>query len=152
MASRNPVSGGGRNSIGRDIKGFFKAEGFAQAAKALDGVVDAVVGARMKDVYYEAGVIYRDEAIRLAPYDPDRKEGVHLNEAIFVSRGRESEPNVLVGVRYFPGGAPHAHLQEYGWAEGQAQPYMRPAGQNVGGQVAEVIRDGLIEIVESIKK
>jgi HK97 gp10 family phage protein len=143
---------GSRNSVGRDAKNAMRVDGLKEIVKALEGIVDQATGARMKEVYYEAGVIFRDEARTRAPFDPKRKKGTHLRDAVFVSRGPAHLPDVLVGVRYFPQGAPHGHLVEYGSATREAHPFIRPAAVAVGPRVAEKISSGLIQIVDEFKR
>lgn len=143
------VIGGNRNSISRDLRNALRVEGLKETVQKLERIVDAATGREMKQVYYAAGKEFRDEAKTLAPFDPERKEGTHLRDAIFVSWGKDEEPNVLVGVRTSgESSAPHAHFLEYGWEDGEAQPFMRPAAAAAAPRITKIIGGGLIKIVE----
>lgn len=148
MAARRSVISGSRNSISRDARKAFQIEGIDEILDNVSRVIDGVSGKKAKEVYYEGGKILRDAARRNAPYDPGRKRGTHLRDAIFVDEGPENKPNALVGVRYNPGGAPHAHLVEYGSSRSQAQPYFRPAIVSAGPRIGETIKKGLRKIIE----
>jgi HK97 gp10 family phage protein len=140
---------GSRNSISRDARQAFQIEGLGEIVDKLAAIVDAPTAREAKEVYYEGGKILADQARANAPYDPDRKKGTHLRDAIFVTRGDESKPDVLVGVRYNqPRGAPHGHLLEYGTAKMKAQPFFRPAMTQTGRVIASTIKTGLLRVIE----
>lgn len=154
------VISGNRNSISRDARRAFHIEGLKEIQENLSKVVSASTGRQMKEVYYDAGVMLRDQARANAPYDDERKRGTHLKDAIFVDWGVDSKPNVLVGVSYgLRGrkGAPHAHLIEYGWINRagrreSGKPFMRPAIASTGPRIADHIKNGFLEIIRANTK
>ena len=162
MPRRIPISGS-RRSVTGEARKALQIEGLEEIHDRLAAIKNAVTGRQVKDVYYAAGRRLRDRARANAPYDPGRKKGIHLRDAIFVDWGEENKPNVLVGVRYgladltgygiIPGtGAPHAHLVEYGSARTSAHPYMRPAIAQEASAIANDIKQGLLKIIESATK
>jgi HK97 gp10 family phage protein len=138
---------GSRNSISGSARKAFGIEGLKEIQDKLKTKIDDVTGQKVKDLVYENGVILRDRARANAPYDPGRKKGTHLRDAIFVSRGDPDKADVLVGVRYRVPGAPHAHLVEYGTSKMQARPFFRPAMAQTGQQIASNIKTGLLKIL-----
>lgn len=136
-----------RPSVSREAAKAFRIEGIAEIQANIAKVMNRAVGTAAKDVYYRAGVILRDRARANAPYDPGRKKGTHLRDAIFCGRGDPTKPNVLVGVRYKVPGAPHAHLVEFGTSKWAGKPYFRPALAQSGPQIASTIKDGLLKII-----
>jgi len=97
------------------------------------------------DLYKRAGKIARDRARELCPYDPKRKRGVHLRDAIFVDARYRGKPSVLVGVNYRL--APHAHLVEYGTVRWAGKPFFRPAVAQTASTVRAMLRQGIAEII-----
>lgn len=150
MATRRSVISGSRNSISGDARKAFQIEGLDEIQRKLGDIIDAVNGKKVKEVYLEGAIILRDEAKKNAPYDPKRKSGTHLRDAIFAARGDDNKPNVLVGVRYKS--APHAHIVEYGSVKTSAHPYIRPAIAATGSKIASTINDGLLDIIEDAAK
>lgn len=147
--ARAPISGSRQSISGAARKGF-AIEGLKEIQDKLSKIVNEVTGREMKRVYLDAGKELRDQIRRNAPYDPKRKKGVHLRDAIFANAGPENIPNVLVGVRIgrkYRGGAPHAWLIEYGSSRSRAQPYLRPALSQKGPQIGRTIKDGLLDII-----
>ena len=112
----------------------------------------------LKGVYFEAGKLPRDRAKALAPYNPKRKTGTHLRDAIFVAPGEPEESNVLVGVsRKRKGGAPHGLLIEYGVNRAKtgnvpARPFFRPAVAETRQAMAKIIITGFLAAVEKAPK
>lgn len=151
MARRMPISGS-RRSVTGEARKALQIEGLEEIQDRLAAIMNGVTGRQVKDVYYAAGRRLRDRARANAPYDTGRKKGTHLRDAIFVDRGDGNKPNVLVGVRYFPNGAPHAHLVEYGSARNSGHPYMRPAIAQEAAAIASDIKQGLLKIIEDAVK
>jgi HK97 gp10 family phage protein len=116
----------------------------------LKEIMNATNAREVKQVYYEAGTILRDQIRANAPYDPKRKRGTHLRDAVFVDEGREDAPDVLVGVNYRK--APHAHWSEYGNARHAATPYFRPAISQTVPRIAQKIKDGLLAVIAKAVK
>jgi HK97 gp10 family phage protein len=90
--------------------------------------------------------IIRDSAKSLAPYDSSRSSGVHLRDAIVVSRVRSTNDVYIIGTRSKgKKAAPHAHLQELGTVKMSPQPFLRPASE-VSAQAA------INEIIKRLEK
>lgn len=88
-------------------------------------------------------------ARQYAPYDPTRKKGTHLRDAILISDGASIYQDVLVVVRYKRPGAPHAHLLEFGTVRMAARPFMRPAASAAAPEVRQIIAEELIPFIQS---
>jgi HK97 gp10 family phage protein len=116
----------------------------------LKEIMNATNAREVKQVYYEAGTILRDQIRANAPRSTTRKSGTHLADAVFVNWGRDDAPDVLVGVNYKK--APHAHWLEYGNARTAAQPYMRPAISQTVPRIAQKIKDGLLAVIAKAVK
>lgn len=90
--------------------------------------------------------IIRDSAKSLAPYDPSRSSGVHLQDAIVVSRVRTTNDIFIIGTRSKgKKAAPHSHLLEFGTVKMSPQPFLRPASE-VSAQAA------IDEIIKRLEK
>lgn len=127
--------------------------GFEELDRNARRVAGAVGAAKAKKVYADAGSVIQNRAKQLAPYDSKRKKGVHLRDAIFMYTRNPRESFVIVGVRYEPRGAPHAHLLEFGHATRNGgfappKPYMRPAVTGESANAGKIIREGLLAIIE----
>jgi HK97 gp10 family phage protein len=127
-------------------------EGLPELNKNVDNLLKEMghkegqrVGDRIKRVLMGAALTIRDEARDLVPV----KTGL-LKSAIFAAYGDERKPDVLVGVNHRI--APHSHLVEFGARGGQmpAQPFMRPAIAATRGIAANMVADGLKDIIEDI--
>lgn len=124
--------------------GAVRITGGKELRDELAKLVNEVTGKEMKEVYYQAATILRDEAKRRVPV----KTGL-LKRAIFASKGEERRPNALVGVDYRQ--APHAHLVEFGHggrSPAGPKPYMRPALEAKRKEIRQAMVDGLSAIVE----
>jgi len=108
--------------------------------------------AAAKAVFHKAGLVVRKYAMYFAPYDPKRKKGTHLREAILVSDGPLAFTDVLVTVRYRRPGAPHAHLIEFGTVKSGAHPFMRPAAATAAGEVQAIIHKELMPLIKGAPK
>lgn len=131
-------------SIRREAARAFRFEGMKELQNALADIVDATSGREAKDVFYEAGVVLATQIRANAP----RGRTGNLRSAIYVARGPDIYPNVLVGFRW-PRGA-HAHLVEYGHGgphPAPPHPFVRPAISSTKGQIQQIIRDGLGNII-----
>ena len=116
-------------------------------------ILDRTTGRKAKEVYMMAGLVLRDEARDLAPIikkNPKNPKAWQLpgvlKKAIFAAYGKESEPNVLVGVNYKI--APQAHWIEYGTSRIPAQPYMRPALTATRAKCVAIIAEGFRGIID----
>jgi HK97 gp10 family phage protein len=105
-----------------------------------------------KKVFMDAGRIVRDRARDYAPFDSGRKKGTHLRDAILVSPGPKSFPDVLVTVRYRRPGAPHAHLVEFGTVKMAARPFLRPAVSATRLQVQAQIKREFLQLIKETPK
>jgi HK97 gp10 family phage protein len=99
-----------------------------------------------KRIYLRAAAVLVREAKRLAPYDPGRKKGTHLRDAIFLGPGDPQRPDVLAGVNRKK--APHAHLVEFGTVKWRGKPYWRPALAATKEQIQKIIAEGLLGLME----
>jgi HK97 gp10 family phage protein len=136
-------------------------QGQREVIEKLKEIMNETTAREVKQVYYEAGTILRDQARANAPRSKTRTKGTHLADAIFVDMGRDDDPNVLVGVRYSPNGAPHAHLVEYGRQlknaefgseKVAARPYFRPAISQTIPLITQKIKDGLLAVIAKAVK
>lgn len=112
-----------------------------------------------KKVYMRAAMKLVTEAQDLAPFNPDRKQGTHLRDAIYAAYGPDTRPNVIVNVNYKK--APHAWLEEHGTkprstkagknrGSGPAQPFMRPALAATRPIMLATIQEGLELIIAGL--
>lgn len=93
----------------------------------LDNLQELVKGLSYREIQHaaaEGAEVIAEEARRRVP----RKTGL-LKENIVVRTEKRGRPvHAYVGVIYGLGGAPHAHLVEYGTARGgKPHPFIRPA-------------------------
>lgn len=90
--------------------------------------------------------VIRDAAKQLAPYDPSRKTGTHLRDAI-VAR-KVPRTNDLYNVGTLSRVAPHAHLLEFGTVKMPPAPFLRPAAaysnQKVAVKMIKIIGNGIL--------
>lgn len=145
---RTPISG---RSISGETKKAFAIEGMREALDNLAKVMNAVSAREAKEVMYDAGSIIYREIVKNAPVDDG-----DLKNAVFVGRGQESKPNVLLGIGY--GKGPHAHLVEYGTEKRHhksgkyvgyvnANPFVRRSIDATAEQVKRRLIDGLRSVV-----
>lgn len=149
MARRRIISAS-KSTISAETRKAFQIEGLDEILARLSKIMDGMTGKEAKTVYYHAGILLKNQMVANAPYDPGRKKGIHLRDAIFCGRGDENKPHVLVGVNYKK--APHAWLVEYGSHRWQGKPYVRPAITQTGSRIGSTIKEGLIAIIEKHAK
>jgi HK97 gp10 family phage protein len=157
------------------------AVGLPELQKRIADLINAVdgksAGREVKKVWMRAALVVRDEARSRAPLiksDPAHPKkwqapGI-LKKAIFAAYGKDTAPNVIVGVNY--GMAPQAHWIEFGTAERQTgdmkgkstgkhaanrgsvppQPYMRPALAAARAQAIEIMAAGYRDLIEANAK
>jgi HK97 gp10 family phage protein len=132
-------------------------EGLDTLYDNLERIVGNTTAEKLKPTFFQAGAALRDQAKNNAPYDPRRKKGYHLREAIFCAPGQKNEPNVLVGVsrsrkkRGAPS-APHGILVEYGTVKMPAQPFFRPAIAQTKETMTKIIITGIEKAIgDSLK-
>ncbi len=155
--ARNVVTPKGKAAI---------VEGLPDLQKRIADLLGRTVsGGEVKKVWMRGAVIIRDEAIRLAPIiqsepkslKPWQRPGA-LKQAIFAAYGKETAPNVIVGVNYRK--APQAHWMEFGTAERTTksganrghvtpQPYMRPALATKRAEAIAAMGQGYRELIET---
>lgn len=135
-------------------KGASNVAGLPELFRKLSDLGEAVESDDVYKVLMHGAFVLRDEAKDLAPYDPARKSGTHLRDAIFAAEGDPSKdkrgPNVIAGVNSRL--APHAVLIEKGTSRMPAQPFWRPAITTVRGAVANIYAEGLKKIIAKVVK
>lgn len=144
MPPRRSVGSGSRGSISSAARKALRIEGIAEIQERIAAVLDSTTGKQAKDVYVKAAVYGRDQVRLLAPIKTGK-----LRSAIFAARGDENKPDALLGVNYRI--APHAHLVEFGHGgphPAGPKPYMRPGIERASRGIAEIIKDGLLEVIE----
>ncbi len=95
--------------------------------------------------------VIADEAKLNAPFNPERKTGVHLRKAIQLKKDKQNRNKFgwVVGTEYKGSkAAPHAHLLEYGTVKMAAQPFLRPAFAAKHAEAEEAIIQKLASEVE----
>lgn len=123
----------------------FKVEGLDDLRRSLSAIRAIGGDRRLKEIAEEgARVLYRSMVDR-APYNPRRRRGTHLRDAIFIGLGPPEYANVLVGVNMRK--APHAWLVEYGSRFWSGRPYFRPAIELLGDVVMGMIQRGVEQLL-----
>jgi HK97 gp10 family phage protein len=120
-----------------------RLEGLPELQAKISAIIDRSTGREVKKIHMGGALVLRDEARDLAPILQKPKKGRVaglLRSAIFAAYGKESTPDVLVGVNYRI--APHAHWLEFGNVRIPAQPYMRPAITATRSKIVAVIAEG----------
>lgn len=124
-----------------------------EATIGKDAGEGRAIGRELKRVFMGAALVLRDEARDLAPIiksnpknpKPWQAPGT-LKSAIFASYGKDTDPNVLVGVNYKR--APQAHWIEFGTSDTPPQPYMRPALTATRPKCVAIIAEGFQGVIE----
>jgi HK97 gp10 family phage protein len=150
MATRRTVISGTRSTVTSGARKGFAIDGLPELQASLAGMIDAMSAKEVKQVARGGGEIVADVIKREAPYDPNRKEGIHLRDAIFVGGGKQDKPDVLVGVNLRK--APHGLLVEFGTTKKQPNPFFRRGVAQSGNAAAEHIERGLIQIIDQAAK
>jgi len=98
--------------------------------------------------------IIRDSAKSLAPFNPYRSSGVHLKDAIVISRIRSTNDVHIIGTRSKgKKAAPHAHLLEFGTVKMSPQPFLRPASEvSAEAAINEIIKKLEKGVIREAKK
>jgi HK97 gp10 family phage protein len=119
------------------VKQTFRIEGLAALDRALAELPKATAKGVLRRAGTKAMQIMADEAIRLAPDDPNTQAPHDLKSSIKVSSkqksGRQTQraPEGKGNVRIYMGptkdGYPQAIPQEFGAVQHGPNPYMRPA-------------------------
>lgn len=142
------------------------AEGLPELQKRIAEVLNrgTVAGFELKKVWMRGAVIIRDEAKRLAPVIQDPPANLKpwqrpgsLRDAIYAAYGKETSPNVIIGVNYRK--APQAHWMEFGTEDRHTKaganrgsvsprPYMRPALFAKRAEAVSVMAEGYRELIE----
>lgn len=133
--------------MARSVK-FTKVEGLAEFADAVEKLKGKVSGEDVRKVLMRGAFVIRDEAKARVPVDTGK-----LKESIIATYGKKDpdDLNVLVGVKYGKGGAPHAHLVEFGTSKMPPRPFFRPAVSSKKTEAGEKIAEGLKKLIE-VKK
>lgn len=107
--------------------------------QAIDRLPDKL-GLKVTRNAVKAGAnVIAKRARRLAPFNPNRKTGLHIREVIVVKRLDGTNDIMRIGVKYGRGGAPHAHLLEYGTVKMSPRPFMRPAAEQTLTEISQKI-------------
>ncbi len=133
--------------MARSVK-FTKVEGLADLADAVEKLKGKVSGDEVRRVLMRGAFVIRDEAKARVPVDTGK-----LKESIIATYGKKDpdDLNVLVGVKYGKGGAPHAHLVEFGTSKMQPRRFFRPAVTAKKNETGEIIAEGLRKLIEGKK-
>mgnify|MGYP001609833769 CR=1 FL=1 len=133
-------------------KKYPKIVGLEELVGVFNALGAQVEEDKVYDVLMDAGDVVKDEVRSRAPYNPKRKKGTHLRDAVFVSEGDPSKwpggPNILVGVSAKK--APHRHLVEYGTAKMAAKPYWRPGMRAAQEGVARTLKAGIGKLIDQV--
>lgn len=136
-------------AVGKKYPAVLGLEALVDKLNALGNQVEEQ---KVYDVLMDAGDVVRDEVRSRTPYNPKRKKGTHLRDAVFVSEGDPSKwpggPNILVGISAKK--APHRHLVEYGTSKTAAKPYWRPGTRAAQEGVARNLKFGISELIEQV--
>ena len=129
----------------KGLRKAFKLEGIEEIQANVANVINATTGKQAKDVYVAAAVYGKNQVVPLVP----RGKTGNLRRAIFAARGDENKPDALLGVNYRI--APYAHLVEFGHGgphPAGPHPYMRPGVTRAIPGIAQIIKDGLLKVIE----
>lgn len=101
--------------------------------------------------------VIRDKAKELAPYNPKRKSGTHLRDAIAAKRVSKTNDLFDIGVRRTgKKRAPHGHLLEYGTVKMEAKPFLRPAADQsfdkAVGRILNNLNNGILKVSKEIAR
>ncbi len=116
-----------------------------QFVKSIEALKDRVSGKDTRRVLMRAAIVMRDEARNRAPVDTGL-----LRESIIASYGnpnRSDEVSVFFGPDYRRGGS-GAHFSEIGTSKEPARPWLRPAIAAKKKEAAQIIEEGLKDIIE----
>jgi hypothetical protein len=139
--ARQGVTPGKLKTVGAEIG----IEGIPEIKANIAKVLDRALGEKAKKVFMRAAMISVKEIRDLAPYDPLRKRGTHLRDAVFADYGDPKKPNVIVGVN--PKKAPHGHWLEYGNVRMKAKPYFRPGVNAARAPMAAELATGMKNLI-----
>jgi len=109
-------------------------EGLPECLAAFEKLGGTFDGMGLELELLDCAGIMRDNIKMLAPYDPTRKKGAHLRDAIVAktfSRQTYEQPAAFVAIDYSvfgKHGAPHAHLVEFGTVERYTKGTLREWG------------------------
>ncbi|HEV1992118.1 MAG TPA: HK97-gp10 family putative phage morphogenesis protein, partial [Candidatus Dormibacteraeota bacterium] len=112
-----------------------RIEGFAELERALEALPEMVAKKSLVDAMTEAAEAFRQRAIELAPYDPQKKEGMHLVDGIKkqMRTGHSASGYWVHGKIALDPKVWYGRLIEFGWITANAathvpaRPFMRPA-------------------------
>ena len=95
----------------------------------------------------EGAEVIAEEARRIVPV----KTGKLKRNIVVKQNKRNTRPNAFVGINYSrTGGAPYAHIVEWGNATNKAHPFIRPAATRKQSEVGKVIEASLLK--QSLKR
>jgi hypothetical protein len=124
----------------------FRIDGLDDLRRSLSAIRAIGGDPRIKKIAEEGARVLHRSMVDRAPYNPRRKRGTHLRDAIFIGLGPPEYANVLVGVNIRK--APHAWLVEYGSRIWSGKPYFRPAIELLGDYVMGMIQQKLQQLLE----
>jgi HK97 gp10 family phage protein len=137
-----------------------KVQGLAELEAALEQLPEKIARKSLVDSMRAATKVFQERAIELAPYDPEKKTGMHLVDGIRMemrtgSRGVQGSwvhgrvglhPDVFYG-----------RFIEFGWTTPEGtkvpmQPFMRPAFDGEKYRAIAVISQGLEAGIQAAAK
>ena len=138
--------------------------GLKELQQQIDNIIKAFGPGPVESVLFRGAEVFAAAARQKAPYNPRRKKGIHLRDAIIVRRlrrrGSEPAPSIAAVDRKK---APHAYLVEHGSGERviksgrlrgkplgkmPRQPFMRPAWNENKARVLQQITNDLGQLVD----
>jgi HK97 gp10 family phage protein len=142
-----------------------KPLGLKELRSQIANLAKALSPEKSEPVLYRGAEIIGDSARAKAAYNPRRKKGIHLRDAVIVKKlkrfGKEPAPSIAAVDRKK---APHAHLVEHGSGERvdkrgrklgrmPARPFMRPAFDQNKRRVLEQVERELGQLIdEAVRK
>jgi HK97 gp10 family phage protein len=135
-----------------------KFDGMQEALANVANILDRTTAERLKDsVFMPAGEVVQRNLKAAAPYDSMHATQhkaypawPHLRDSVFLSGGKPSAPNVIVGVNARR--APQGFWREFGTKHQPADPWFYPAVRASREAVAQVLIDGIDQAIQSSLK
>lgn len=134
------------------IEPTLRVEGIEDLDKAMERLIKSMPPSKVEPVLKEAGEVVKDYGQPITPYDPKRKEGIHLRDGwkVKILRRFKEDQAAPAIVAMDEKKTPHAHLLEFGTVKMAARPYFRPAWDATKNTVKRMIIDNLRKMVEAV--
>ncbi len=137
-----------------------RVQGLAELEAALNQLPEKVAKKSMLDSMKAATKVFQQRAIELAPYDPEKKEGMHLVDGIRMEMRTGSHGVKGSWVHGKVGLHPqvfYGRFIEFGWTTPEGtkvpmQPFMRPAFDGEKYRAIAVISQGLEAGIQAAAK